>query len=480
MLEARTLEATARELGGLLRPDQVLASPAASRAYDCDAYTVDRSRPTVIVLPETTEEVANVVRWCVANDTPFTARGAGTGLSGGALPALGGVVISTKRMTQILEIDLPNRCLLAQSGTVNRKLTDAVAHAGLHFAPDPSSQSVSTLGGNIAENAGGPHTLKYGVTVQHILGVTMVDPTGEVLTFGGKVAGCPGIDFLPVIVGSEGTMGIVTEAWVKLTPTPKSVGTLLASFASVAEATHVVAEIVASGTIPAALEMMDLEILKAVKAAFGFDYPEGTQAMLLVECDGESDSQVADEVHVVQGVCAKHGCLEVQVAQNDLERARLWMVRKKAVGAMGRLAPSIVTHDGVIPRSKLPEMLEVVYRVASEAGIGVANMFHAGDGNLHPCFYFDDRDPKQVEAVVHAGETLMRLCVELGGSITGEHGVGVEKLDLMPLMFTPADLAVQGLVKQTFNTGALCNPCKVLPSQRHCTEHRMRWRGVAT
>ena len=467
-------------LSAILRADQILSGAAASRAYDCDAYTVDRSKPSAIVLPESTLEVAKVVRWCAANNVPFTSRGAGTGLSGGAMPALGGVVISTKRMNHILEIDLVNRCMLAQTGIANRRLSDAVKADGLHFAPDPSSQSVSTLGGNIGENAGGPHTLKYGVTVQHILGVTMVDPNGEILTIGGKVAGGPGFDFLGIICGSEGTLGVVTEAWVKLTPLPKAITTALVAFPTIRSATETVAGIIATGTIPAALEMMDRGIMNAVHLAFNFTFPENAQALLLVECDGDDQAVVDREMESVRTVCEANGCLEINIASDTQERARLWMVRKKGIGAMGRIAPSIVTHDGVIPRSKLPEMLDFVYEVAEAHKIGVANIFHAGDGNLHPCFYFDDRDALQVERVIEAGEIIIKKCIELGGSVSGEHGIGVEKMDLMPLMFSPADLEAQAMVKRIFNDGMLCNPCKVLPNQRGCAEHKMRWRGVAT
>ncbi len=469
-----------REMSRLVGRDHVLAGPGVQRAYDCDAYTVERSKPTCVVLPADTAEVAKVVRWCVANQIPFTARGAGTGLSGGVLPALGGVVVSTKRMTSIVEIDIENRCLLAQAGIANKRISDAVAQHGLHFAPDPSSQSVATLGGNIGENSGGPHTLKYGVTAQHVLGVTMIDPLGEVLTLGGKVGGAPGYDFLSLVVGGEGTLGIVTEAWVKLTPLPAAVATALISFATVRDATESVAAIIAGGTIPAALEIMDSGILHALKLAFAFEYPEGTAAMLLVECDSAtSQEQVETEMLAVRDVAARFNPLETRIAKDEVERQRMWMVRKKGIGAMGRIAPSIVTHDGVIPRSKLPEMLDFVYAVAAKHNVGVANIFHAGDGNLHPCFYFDDRDPKQVEAVVEAGEEIIRRCVELGGSVTGEHGIGVEKSDLLKLMYTPDDLGLQAMAKRVFNDGVLCNPCKVLPNQKSCVEHKGRWRGVA-
>jgi glycolate oxidase len=467
-----------QELEAILGPSGLLIGDAASRAYDCDAYTVERAFPAVVVLPESTEKVAEVVRWCQRHQIPFTARGAGTGLSGGVLPALGGVVISTKKLTKILEVRPEDHCLKAQAGVANKRLSDAVKSHGLHFAPDPSSQTVSTLGGNIAENAGGPHTLKYGVTANHILGVTMVTVEGEVIELGSPTAGAPGLDFVGLIVGAEGTLGIVTEAWVKLTPNPKAIQTAIATFETTQQATKVVAEIIASGAIPAALEMMDAGILRAVRLAFGLEYPEGTAAMLLIECDGDP-TRVAEEIQAVESVVKKHGATLFQLAQNEAERAKLWTARKKGVGAMGRLAPSIVTHDGVIPRSKLPEVLDFVYKVAADRGLGVANLFHAGDGNLHPCFYFDDRDPKQVDAVVEAGELIVRRCVELGGSVTGEHGIGVEKINLMPLMFAPEDLELQAKSKRIFNDGALCNPCKVLPNQKACVEHRMRFRGVA-
>ncbi len=464
----------------MLGAEGVLAGGAAERAYDCDAYTVDRSRPVAVALPRNTEETARLVRWCVAHGVPFTARGAGTGLSGGALPGLGGVVVSTKRMTRILEVDPANRVMHAQAGVVNKRLSDAAKPFGFHFAPDPSSGSVATLGGNIAENAGGPHTLKYGVTANHVLGVTLVTPEGDVVELGGPVPGCPGYDILGLVVGGEGTLGLVTEAWVRLTPLPTVVRTALAPFRTVRAATETVAAILATGAVPAALEMMDRGILAAVRAAFGLVYPDATEALLLIECDGTDEETVEAEMALVRRICEDHGALEVHLAADEAERTKLWTARKKSVGAMGRLAPTIVTHDGVIPRSRLPEMLEFVYEVARTNGLGVANMFHAGDGNLHPCFYFDDREPGITERGVAAGEASGGRCIGLGGSVTGEHGIGTEKIDLMPLMFSPADLEFQARIRSILNDGGLCNPCKVLPSARACSEHRTRWRGAAT
>jgi len=468
-----------RELGSLLAPERVLYGEAVERAYDCDAYTVDKSRPQFVVLPESTQEVQKVIRWCIRTGTPYTPRGAGTGLSGGTLPALGGVVISTKKMTQILEIDPVNRWMRAQSGAVNVRLSPAAAPHGLHFAPDPSSQSVSTLGGNIAENAGGPHTLKYGVTAPHVLGVTLVDHEGEVAEFGGFLRDAPGLDLTTLLVGSEGTLGFITEAAVRLTPNPESVQTALASFPTLRSATETVAAIIAAGVIPAALELMDAFILQAVSAAFGVHVPPGTEAMLLVECDGAPESALR-EIEEAVAICRPKGAHEVTLAQNEAERAKLWTARKKGVGALGRLAPTIVTHDGVIPRSQLPDMLEYAAHVAEEAGVKIGNIFHAGDGNLHPIFCFDERVPGAIDKVVEAGEKILRRCVELGGSITGEHGVGVEKLDMIQLMFDEDDLHLQNLARSIFHEDSLVNPCKMLPNQKGCTEHRRRWRGAAS
>jgi len=468
-----------RDLAHLIGADAVRDVEAIRQVYDGDAYPIDRSQPTCVAWPTSTDEVAKIVRYCVAHEVPFTPRGAGTGLSGGAMPALGGVVISTKRMKEILEIDAPNRRLRAQSGIANKRISDAVAQYGLHFAPDPSSQSVSTLGGNIAENAGGPHTLKYGVTVRHILAATLVLPDGEIVEIGRGVPGGPGLDLLGVVVGSEGTTGIVTEATVRLTPLPSAVRTTLAAFPSIRAATECVAGIISAGVIPAAMELMDRGILGALRAAFGLTYPEDAAALLLIECDGSPDS-VDQEQDVVESECRGRGAIEIRVAQSESERQALWVARKKGIGAMGRLAPTIVTHDGVIPRSKLPEMLEEVAEIAAAHGLSVANLFHAGDGNLHPCFYFDDREAGIVDRVISAGEQVLRKCVELGGSVSGEHGIGVEKMDLLTLMFTPDDLEVQARTKAIFNPGSLGNPCKILPNQKGCHEHRMRWRGAAT
>lgn len=468
-------ESTLVALAGIVGEAGVLSGPAVERTYDTDAYSVEHFPPLAVVLPQTTDQVAEVVRWCNHNHVPFTPRGAGTGLSGGAMPALGGVVISTKRLNKVLEIDVPNRRLRAQTGIANARISAAVADQGFEFAPDPSSQSVSTLGGNIAENSGGPHTLKYGVTAQHILSVTLVDAEGEVR----ELRRGPGYDLLSLVIGGEGTVGVVTEAWVRLTPMRPGVETAVLNFPTVRAACQCVAAVVKSGVLPAALEMMDERILVAVRAAFGLDYPEGTKAMLLVECDGDPDTAREEMKRVVE-IGKGLGTLSVQIAQNETERTKLWTARKKGIGAMGRYAPTIMTHDGVIPPSKLPDMLDHVYAVAEEAKIGVANIFHAGDGNLHPCFYFDDREPGIIDRVVEAGETVIRKCLELGGSVSGEHGVGVEKSGLLAEMFNKESMGLQLDFRRIFHENPLCNPCKVVPDNKSCVEHRVRWRGAAT
>lgn len=467
------------EVYDLLGAAGVREGQLTERAYDCDAYTVDRSAPTLVAMPKTTEEAAALIQICARHGVPVTPRGAGTGLSGGATPALGGVVLSTTHMRALGEPNQTNRTIKAGAGVPNVAITEAVAQLGLHFAPDPSSQAVSTLGGNIAENSGGPHTLKMGVTAQHILGVTFIDDSGEVVTIGGGVRNPPWPDFSQLVIGSEGTLGLVSEAVCNLAPSPLVIQTALAAFKTVSDATGCVSEIIATGLLPAAMEIMDAQILVALKAAFGLEFPEGTAALLLVECDGDQEPVVEAEMKAVAQAAQNHEAMTFETAKTPQDRLRLWTARKKGVGAMGRLARSIVTHDGVIPRSKLPEMLDFVYATAQEAQIGVANLFHAGDGNLHPCFFFDDRDPAQVKAVVEAGEKILKKCVELGGSLTGEHGIGFEKADLLGLMYNADDLKLQRSVQEIFCKTLLLNPCKVLPLGKGCSEHRSRWRGAA-
>jgi len=470
------LQSLLSELESIVGAEAVLTDRAELRAYDCDAYTVEKATPTVIVLPETTEQVAAVVRLCCRRGVPFVPRGAGTGLSGGTTAVRGGVIISTVRMKQILHVDLANRRLTAQAGCVNLHLTKAVAAKGYHYAPDPSSQGACTVGGNVAENSGGPHTLKYGVTTNHITGLRMVLPDGEIVGLGGEAEDPPGYDLVGLVVGSEGTFGIVTEVTVRLTPLPDAYRTLLAIFETVDDSTRTVSDIIAAGILPAALEMIDQLILQAIEDAFHLGFPKDAGAVLLIELDG-FEAGLDEEAARVREICRQNRAREVRMAASSEDRARLWMARKKGIGAAGRLAPSIVTQDGVIPRSKLPEVLREIGDIAARYGIRICNIFHAGDGNLHPCVLFDERDPDEVRRVVRAGEEILHLCVRVGGSITGEHGIGIEKIDAMPLLFTPADLALMERIRRVFNQGDLCNPGKLFPSAKSCVE--VKWRPRA-
>ena len=472
-------ESLRRELEQIVGADGVLTDPVQLLAYDCDAYTIEKALPTVVVLPETTEQVAAVVRLANREGLPVVPRGAGTGLSGGALAVNGGIVIGFSRMHRILWVDTRNRRLRAQAGAINYQLSKAVQHANLHFAPDPSSQGACTIGGNVAENSGGPHTLKYGVTVNHITGLQLVLPDGEVVEVGGVEDEPFGYDFVGLLTGSEGTLAIVTEVTARLTPNPQGVRTLLAVFNTLEDASQAVSDIIASGIVPAALELMDALTLQAVEAAFGYGFPLDAEAVLLIELDGleaELDCEQAAVIEICQRNCAR----EVRRATTPQERARLWAARKKAIGALGRLAPSCVTQDGVIPRSKLPQVLREAAQIAAKYQLQLANVFHAGDGNLHPVLLFDDSDPDQVARVVAAGEEILALCLRAGGSLTGEHGIGTEKCAMMRQMFAARDLEVMKRVKAVFNPHDRLNPEKIFPDTRYCYEskHALR-RGAA-
>ena len=461
-----------RELIAALGADAVLTVEADLRAYDCDAYAPEKRRPDAVVLPENTRQVAEIVKICNRLNVPFTPRGAGTGLSGGATATVGGVIISTIRLNKILETDVPNRRMTAQAGVVNTYLTKAVKSDHLHYAPDPSSQGACTIGGNVAENAGGPHTLKYGVTTNHITGLTMVMPDGEILKLGGKIEDLPGYDLVGLVVGAEGTTGIVTEVTLRLTPLPQSVRTLLAIFETTDQATQTVSDIIAAGILPAALEMIDTFIIKAVEDAFHLGFPDDAEAVLIIEADG-LEAGLDAEAQRIREIAQQNGAREVRLAQTDLERALLWKARKQSFGALGRLGLSMVTHDGVIPRAKLPAVLREVSAIAARHGLKVGNVFHAGDGNLHPNLMFDEKNPAQVQAVMDAGQEILKHCVDVGGSITGEHGVGVEKMEAIGWQFAPADLALMQAIKAVFNRNELCNPGKIFPDAKRCweTEH---------
>jgi len=454
------------KLRNIVGDDGVLADKGERAVYENDAYPLEKAAPLATVLPRTTQQVSEVVQVCAAHGIPFAPRGAGTGLAGGTL-CPGGVLIGVARMNKILDIDLRNRRLTAQAGAVNVALTKAVAADGYLYAPDPSSQGASTLGGNIANNAGGPHTLKYGVTANHILALELVLPTGEIVTLGDKTEDVNGYDLLGLALGSEGTFGIVTEATVRLTRAPQAVRTLLAVFDTVDDATQTVSAIVAAGIVPAALEMMDAVILQTVEDAFHFGFPRDAGAILIIELDGLTaglDTQAAS----VQAHCDAGHAREVRSASTPLERAQLWAARKKAVGTLGRLAPSCVTQDCVIPRSRLPEVLRAIAAIGVRYNLRIANVFHAGDGNLHPATLFDERSPDDVQRVMAASHAILELCLGVGGTLTGEHGIGVEKRDYMPLLFPPETLHTMESIRAVFNPSGLCNPGKVLPSSHGC------------
>jgi glycolate oxidase len=460
------------ELRAICGPEAVLTGRDETLVYECDAFVIQKEFPDVVVLPTTTEQVSRVVALCSRNGVPFVARGAGTGLAGGALALHGGVILSLTRMKSILEIDLRNRRMVAQAGAVNLAMTRAVTKDGYQYAPDPSSQMACTIGGNVANNSGGPHTLKYGVTVNHVLGLTVVMPDGEILRLGGptgKEEDAIGYDLVGLIVGSEGTFGVVTEVTARLVRQPQAIRTLLAVFETVDDATNTVSGIIAAGIVPAALEMMDKLILQAVEEAFHFGFPLDAGACLIIELDG-LEAGIDEQAERVRVVCQENAAREVRSATVGPQRDLLWKARKRAFGAVGRLAPSNITQDGVIPRTKLPQMLKQIDEITKRYGIRAANVFHAGDGNLHPLLLFDERDPAQLRAVAEASEEIMRACVAHGGSITGEHGIGIEKSGYVTCQFSENDLRVMLSLKALFDPNELCNPGKLFPSGHGCME----------
>src|SRR5688572_5946064 len=452
--------------------DNVLTGEADLLTYESDGLTHFRKRPRAVVLPATTAEVAAVVKWCASTGTPFVPRGAGTGLSGGALPCESGIVIELARMRRILEVNARDRFARVQCGVINVELSQAVKPLGLHYAPDPSSQTACTLGGNVAENSGGPHTMKYGTTTDHALGLTVVLPDGEIVEFGGPLAEMPGIDLVGTFVGSEGTFGIATELTVRLTPIPPSIRTFLFAFRELEQACRMVMRIVADGILPAALEMLDHTTIQVVEASvLAAGYPKDADAVLLVELDGLAQ-QVDDDARRVRAIGQEFGAFETREATTAEERLKLWKGRKGAFGALGRLSPDLYVQDAVVPRSKLPEVLKRVRAIATEERVRLSNVFHAGDGNLHPNISYDGRDKDEVARVVRAGERILATCVEAGGSLTGEHGIGAEKKDAMKLLFNEDDLDVFARVRRAFNPLGLCNPDKVLPGAKVCIEFR--------
>jgi len=440
-------------------------------AYDCDGFTVNRHLPRAVVFPNSTEQVAAVVKYCHEHDLPFLARGAGTGLSGGAIPLNGEVVISLTRMKRLLHVDLENRRAVVEPGFVNLKLTNSVAHRGYYYAPDPSSQYCCTIGGNVAENAGGAHCLKYGVTTNHILGLEVVLPNGEVIEIGANgVPDPPGYDLLGVLTGSEGTLGIVTKITVRLLKNPEAKQTVLAYFDEVEDASQTVSDIISAGIVPAALEMMDQTAIEAVEAAaFPVGHPKDIAALLLIEVDGIS-AGIDEQINDILTICRRHHVREVKVAQSEEERARWWANRKTGFGAMGAISPDYLVQDGVIPRSRLPEVLNEIANISRKYGLRIANIFHAGDGNLHPLVLFDASKPGETERALAAGSECLKACAAVGGSINGEHGVGIEKKEEMRFIFTDEEILAQTAIRDVFNPKNLLNAGKLFPTPGRCVE----------
>ena len=456
-------------LTAIVGPGAILSAASDLVVYECDGYTIEKNRPEVVVFPTSVEQIVAIVKLCNECDVPFLPRGAGTSLAGGCLPVGGGVILALTRMKRILEVNLRDRYAVVEPGVVNLWLTNHLKPHRWHFAPDPSSQGACTIGGNVATNSGGPHTLKYGVTVNHVLGVEMVLPDGQVVQTGGPVEDQPGYDLTGVIVGSEGTFGIVTKIWTRITRNPDAYRTLLGVFESVDDATNTISDIIGAGIIPGALEMLDQLILSAVEAAFHFGFPLDAGAVLIMEVDGLEAGLDADAEKIV-AIAKKNNAREVRRANTEAERLLLWKSRKQAFGAMGRLAPSYCTQDGVVPRTKLPEILRFINEVGVRHQIRIANVFHAGDGNIHPILLFDERDPDQVKRVMAASHEILDECIRVGGSVTGEHGIGVEKIDFMPKLFGPEDLAMMLRLRRAFNPEGRCSPAKMLPTAGACVE----------
>jgi glycolate oxidase len=457
------------KLAEIMGPAGILTAPSDLVVYECDGYTIEKNKPDVVVFPTTTEQVAQIVKACNTADVPYLPRGAGTSLAGGCLPVGGGVMIALTRMKRILEVNLRDRYAVVEPGVVNLWLTNHLKPHGYHFAPDPSSQGACTIGGNIATNSGGPHTLKYGVTVNHVLGLEFVLPDGTVVQTGGPVEDTPGYDLTGVIVGSEGTFGIATKAWVRITRNPEAYRTLLAVFETVDDATSAISDIIGAGIVPGALEMLDRLILQAVEAAFHFGFPLDAGAVLLMEVDG-LDAGLDIDAERIRDIALCNKAREVRRATTEAERLLLWKSRKQAFGAIGRLAPSYCTQDGVVPRSKLPHILREITRIGAHYNLQIANVFHAGDGNIHPILLFDERDADQVKRVMLASHEILDECLRCGGSVTGEHGIGVEKIDFMPKLFSPEDLAMMVRLRSAFNPDNRCSPHKMLPTAGACIE----------
>src|SRR5499426_1826013 len=464
-----------RELEAIVGPGAVLSDPDELLVYESDGLTLFRALADFVLFPTSAEHVSAIVKLANREKLPFVARGAGTGLSGGCLPAEGGIVISLMRMNRVLEVDYDNQIAVVEPGLVNLHLSWKVGPRGYYYAPDPSSQQACTIGGNIANNSGGPHTLKYGVTTNHVLGLEVVMPDGEIVWLGGKTRETCGYDLAGVFVGSEGTFGIATRIVVRILKKPQAVKTVLAVFDAIDQASAAVSAIIARGLVPAAMEMIDHLTIQAVEDAFSCGYPRDADAALLIELDGLAVGMDVQAERIVEA-CRESGAREVRTARTEAERQLLWKGRKSAFGAYGRVSPAYMVMDGVIPRTKLPYVLRRVNEIVAAHGLRVGNVFHAGDGNLHPNLLYDPRKPGDEARVVAAGAELLKVCAQVGGSISGEHGIGLEKTDFMPLIFSEADLACMKRVKDAFNPTGLCNPGKIFPSRKACGEGGIAYR----
>ncbi|MEQ4303872.1 FAD-linked oxidase C-terminal domain-containing protein [Plantactinospora sp. B6F1] len=471
------IERLTGELRDALGDEQVIDDRARLRTYECDGLAQYRVMPALVVLPRSAQECALVVRACVAARVPFVARGSGTGLSGGALPHADGVLIVTSQLRAIREVSPADERAVVEPGVINLAVTRAASPYGYYYAPDPSSQQICSIGGNVAENSGGAHCLKYGFTTNHVLGLQVVTPDGDLVRLGGAAPDSPGYDLVGAFVGSEGTLGIATEVTVRLVRLPETVRTLLAAFASTDAAGAATSAIIAAGVVPAAVEMMDALAIEAAEAAVHCGYPAGAGAVLIVELDGPA-AEVEAQFAEVERLCRANAAVEIRVATDDAERALFWKGRKSAFAAVGRISPDYIVQDGVIPRTALPEVLRRIGELAAERGIRVANVFHAGDGNLHPLVLFDDAVDGQAERAEELSGAILDLCVAYGGSITGEHGVGMDKARYLPRMYTDDDLDTMQLLRCAFDPRSLANPGKIFPTPRLCGEVPGRRKGA--
>lgn len=456
-----------RELKRIAGDENVLAEHEETIAYECDSFAFHRHTPDAVLLVNQTEDLVRAIDVARRHGVPFVPRGSGTGLSGGALPRHGGLVLSLARMRGIREIDAESRQVIVEPGVINSDLSQATAPYGFYFAPDPSSQHISSIGGNLAENAGGPHCFKYGMTTNHVICLEVVLPTGEMVQLGSRAADCPGYDLVGIFVGSEGTFGLATLAVLKLTRLPQAVRTMLVAFSTLKDACDAVSSIIASGIIPAALEMMDQRTIRAIEASVNRSgLPTDAEAILIIELDGLEASLDPQARRIIE-LCERHHCQELRLAHNEEERAAIWKGRKQAFGTAGRMTRDLYLQDAVVPRNRLSDVVVRVYEIADRERIEIAGVFHAGDGNLHPILLFDRSKKGEEERVLRAAEEMLQVCIDAGGTLSGEHGIGSEKNEYMDMLFSDADLVAMKRLRSVFNPDDLCNPGKILPS-RHC------------